>query len=222
MWLDIWYVEKWTQDVHHEIYVFQQILQNCLLTWSFNKVFCLTIKSFFSLLSTLCFRNFCIKAFPSLSSSCVANACACLALIFSLGSLKYLLALSLSFSAVRIVVSRQAPSGPRFLQIMVVSPVKRVGASVSRPYSSALAGRLVMSGDARMVMAAVVAASDWNRWLLLLLSADSEVAIRLWCDDDDADEENASVPLMANADSVKDTRLLCFLFIIMILLRLRG
>ena len=61
----------------------------------------------------------------------------------------------------RIVVSRQAPSGPRLLQIMVVSPVKRVGASVSRPYSSALAmGGLISSGDARMVSAAVVAASD--------------------------------------------------------------
>lgn len=85
----------------------------------------------------------------------------------------------------RIVVSRQAPSGPRFLQIMVVSPVKRVGASVSRPYSSALAmppGKVVISGDVRMVMAAVVAASVWNSLLLLLLfslvTADRDVAIR--------------------------------------------
>ena len=82
----------------------------------------------------------------------------------------------------RIVVSRQAPSGPRFLQIMVVSPVKRVGASVSRPYSSALAippGRDI-SGDVRMVMAAVVAASVWNSLLLLfsLVTADRDVAIR--------------------------------------------
>ncbi len=38
------------------------------------------------------------------------------------------------------MVSRHAPSGPRFLHIMTVSPVKRVGASVSFPHSSALAG----------------------------------------------------------------------------------
>ena len=54
--------------------------------------------------------------------------------------MKYDNALSLSFSEVRSVVSRHAPSGPRFLHIMTVSPVKRVGASVSLPHSSAWAG----------------------------------------------------------------------------------
>lgn len=38
-----------------------------------------------------------------------------------------------------MVVSRHAPRGPRFLHIMTVSPVKRVGASVSLPNSSAFA-----------------------------------------------------------------------------------
>lgn len=53
------------------------------------------------------------------------------------------------------MVSRQAPRGPRFLQIMVVSPVNRVGASVSRPHSSALAmlDRGVVIGRVRMARA---------------------------------------------------------------------
>ena len=58
--------------------------------------------------------------------------------------MKYLSALSLSLSVVRSVVSRHAPSGPRFLHIITVSPVKRVGASVSVPHSSALAMKLLV------------------------------------------------------------------------------
>lgn len=66
----------------------------------------------------------------------------------------------------RTAVSIQAPSGPRFLQIIVVSPVKRVGASVSIPHSSALA--MIMEGASgveigreRMVNAVIVVVRDW-------------------------------------------------------------
>jgi len=50
--------------------------------------------------------------------------------------LKYCVALSLSFSCVRISVLRHAPNGPRLTQISVDSPVNNVGAS----YSSARVG----------------------------------------------------------------------------------
>lgn len=66
----------------------------------------------------------------------------------------------------RTAVSIHAPSGPRFLQIMVVSPVKRVGASVSMPHSSALAMMVegvsgVEIGRERIVNAVIVVVRDW-------------------------------------------------------------
>lgn len=111
-----------------------------------------------------------MSSFPSDSASF-------LALMISAGSLKYFLALSLSFSAVLSSDLRQAPRGPRLVHIfatvrknngerpspnnlkdhsltITVSPVKSVGASFSTPISSALAigGR---SSDPATMAAAV-------------------------------------------------------------------
>lgn len=63
------------------------------------------------------------------------------------------------------MVSRQAPSGPRFLHIMTVSPVKSVGASVSLPHSSAFAMlfvAVIWSGEVRIAKetAALVSVRD--------------------------------------------------------------
>ena len=101
----------------------------------------------------------------------------------------------------RTAVSIQAPSGPRFLQIIVVSPVKRVGASVSIPHSSALAMIMewvsgVEIGRERMVNAVIVVVRDWMALVMYsgpLLSSCARRDIRFRCAIGSGDGKNAKL-----------------------------
>jgi hypothetical protein len=73
---------------------------------------CLTSASLVARLSSVCCFSLRIRGF--LSSSVPTSKKGA---VLTMGSLKYFEALSLSLSTVLSTVSKQAPSGPRFLQI---------------------------------------------------------------------------------------------------------